>query len=212
MLHQMLGEKGTGQGEKVSSTPTPSAPYNFEVDALMTDMAALLGEWADRVREVAQLYQAPAKQRDVVVVDAAVKTLSAWLDVLLSLPPAPMERFLTLDEAADLNGWAALPTGGDRRHEPELDGTDAGIEILHLARRARNALGMNPRHIDLPVPCWNEDCGLRTVRRWDGAAGLDDEASCTSCGERYTHDRYRLLIQQVAQQELAKGTRRKASA
>jgi len=214
MLHQMLGEKGTGQGEKVSASKTPAVPINLEVDALMADMTALLGEWADRVREVARLYQVPAEhakqQRDAVIVETAVKTLSAHLDALLALPPALMVRFLTLDEAADPNGWSTLATDGDRRHEPELDGTDAGIEILHLARRARNILGMNPRHVDLPVPCWA--CDVKAVRRWDGSAGLEDQAECTACGERYDHERYLRLMTDVAQQELAKGTRRKATA
>lgn len=215
-LHQMIGEKGTGQGEKVSSTPTPSAPYNFEVDALLTDMVGLLDEWAVRVREVAQLYQVPAErakaQRDAVRLEAAVKTLAAHLDALLALPPAPMERFLTLDQAADLNAWAAPSAGGDLQHEPELDGADAGIEILHLHRRARNLLGLNPKHVDLPVPCW--ECGLKTVRRWDGSAGLEDSAECSNpnCRAAYDHERYVLLIRQVAEQQQAKGTRWKASA
>ncbi len=214
-LHQMIGETGTGQGEKVTSSRTPKLPINLEVDTLITDMVGLLDEWANRVREVDGLYQVPAEQaemrRDAFILKAAVATLTPRLNALLALPLAPMARYMTLDEAASL-GWVAPLRDEDRHHKPELGGADAGLEILHLHRRARNLLGMNPRHQDLPVPCWNEDCGLRTVRRWDGAAGLDDEASCTSCGERYTHDRYRLLIQQVAQQELAKGTRRRASA
>lgn len=215
-LHQMIGEKGTGQGEKVSSTPTPSVPYNLTVDALLTDMTGLLDEWANRVRNIARLYQVPAEhakqQRDAIIVVAAVKTLSAHLDVLLGLEPAPMTRYLTLDQAADLNGWAVPPGDGDRRHEPELGGADAGIEILHLHRRARNLLGLNPKHVDLPVPCW--ECGLKTVRRWDGSAGLEDSAECANpnCRAAYTHERYMLLIRQVAEQQQAKGTRRKASA
>jgi hypothetical protein len=215
-LHGMLGEKGTGRGEKVSSTPTPSAPYNFEVDALLTDMVGLLDEWAVRVRDVAQLYQVPTEhakaQRDAVIVEAAVKTLAAHLDALLALPPAPMERFLTLDQAADLNAWPAPLGDGDRRHEPELDGADAGIEILHLHRRARYLLGLNPKHVDLPVPCW--ECGLKTVRRWDGSAGLEDQAECSNpnCRAVYTSDRYVRLLADAAQQQQAKGTRRKASA
>ena len=217
MLHQMLGEKGSGQGEKVSSTPTPSAPYNFEVDALITDMVGLLDEWAVRVRQVAQLYRVPAEQakaqRDAVRLESAVKTLTAHLDVLLALRPAPMVRFLTLDQAADVNAWPAPLGDGDRRHHPELDGADAGIEILHLRRRATNLLGLNPKPVDLNVPCWNEDCGQRnTIKRWDGAAGLEDHAECGACGTRYDNASYLLLIATVEEQQRAKSTRRKASA
>jgi hypothetical protein len=216
MLHQMLGETGTGQGEKVTSSRTPRLPINVEADTLMTDMAGLLDEWAVRVRDVAQLYQVPAEhaklQREAVILNAAVSTLSAHLDALLALPPSPMVRFLTLDQAADLNAWPAPLGDGVRRHHPELDGADAGIEILHLHRRARNLLGLNPRHVDLPVPCW--ECGLKTVRRWDGSAGLEDQAECSNpnCRAVYTSDRYVRLLADAALQQQAKGTRKKASA
>jgi hypothetical protein len=215
-LHQMIGEKGRGQGERVSSSRTPAVPLNLEVDSLITDMVGILDEWANRVRGVDALYQVPPEyakmRRDAPVVEAAVKTLTPRLNALLALPPAPMERFLTLDQAADLNAWPAPPAGGDLQYHPELDGSDAGIEILHLHRRARNLLGLNPRHVDLPVPCW--ECGLKTVRRWDGSAGLEDQAECSNpnCRAVYTSDRYVRLLADAALQQQAKGTRKKASA
>lgn len=217
MLHAHLGDKGTGRGERVSSSRSPSTPLNLEVDSILTDMAGLLEGWAERVRAVAALYQVPADcagmQREAVIVTAAVATLAPHLDALLALPPLPMRRYLTLEQATNLTeDTDAYVHRSGIYAEPELSGADAGLEILYLHRRARSMLGLNPKHQDLPVPCWNPDCGMKTVRRWDGSAGLEDSAECGSCGERYDHERYMLLIRQVAEQQQAKGARRKASA
>lgn len=209
-LHQRLGERTTSRTERVSSSRTPAVPINLAVDSLLTDMVGLLESWAERVRHVARLSERSTEKsrhrRDAVVVVTAVQTLTAHLDVLLALPAEPMPRFLQLRDAAALaDGVTGIVRAYDVIANPELSGADAGLEILHLHARARSMLGLTPRHEDLPVPCWS--CGLKAVRRWDGSAGLADEAECSGCGETYTHDRYTLLIRQVAELQRSKGTR-----
>lgn len=212
LLHQRLGDKSAGRTEKVSASRTPSIPLNLAVDTLLTDMVGLLESWAERVRDVARLSgpttDASRRRRDAIVVADATRILTGHLDVLLALPEAPMVRFLPLHQIGKLSddtpgivlAYAAITN-------PDLSGADAGLEILHLHSRARGLLGLTPKHQDLPVPCWS--CGLKTVRRWDGAAGLADSAECSNpdCKETYTNDRYLLLIADVAEQQRSKESR-----
>ena len=123
-----------------------------------------------------------------------------------------MLRYLSLEEADNLADQPDDGTDRRRARFKNLSGADAGLEILSLHGRAMFMLGLRPCHVDLPVPCW--ECGLKTVRRWDGSAGLEDSAECSNpnCRAAYTHDRYVRLLADVAQQQQAKGARKKASA
>lgn len=197
MLHMELGETGSGQGERVSSTPTLKVPINVTVFDFIAEIADVLESWAERVRTVADLHQlspeATRRRRQGVGVAASERTLSAHLGALLALPERTMVRFVD----GEVQHW-------------ELGGADAGTEIIDLHGKARSMLGLTPKHVDLPVPCW--ECGLKAVRRWDGSAGLEDQAACSNCQTTYTAQTYTLLMAEVAKQQQATGTRRKASA
>ena len=197
-LYLRLPDKGTGVGGRVSGSRTQPVPPNLGVDALMVDMVRVLGSWDERVRAVANLRELSLAMRDAVALVTMVRTLSAHLDALLALPAEPMLRSVSLQQAAQLPPGTVgnvRPAAGYADVMLDLSGADAGLEILKLHGRARHMLGLTSQHHDLPVPCWN--CGLRTVRRWDGTAGLADEAECMECGEKYTAERYNLLMADV---------------
>lgn len=203
-LYMRLGDKGSGVGGRVSGSRTPPVPPNLGVDALMVDIVRVLGSWDERVRVVANLRELSLAMRDGVALTTMVRTLSAHLDALLALPEEPMLRSVSIQQAAELPPGTVgnvRPAAGYADVMLDLSGADAGLEILRLHGRARHMLGYTAQHQDLPVPCWN--CGLRTVRRWDGTAGLADEAECMECRERYTADRYALLMREV--EELHRG-------
>jgi len=126
-------------------------------------------------------------------------TLTAHLDALLALPAAPMARHLPVPQAAchAAAGTPGVvrPAAGYATVLVDLDGADAGLELLDLHRRTLATLGLTPRHQYLPIPCTG--CGLRTVQRRDGAAGLEDQAACTTCGQAYTHEHYRQLLDEL---------------
>jgi hypothetical protein len=103
------------------------------------------------------------------------------------------------------------PGAGYVERPEDLSGADAGLEILTLANRSRHMLGWTPQHQDLPVPCWS--CGLKTIRRWDGGAGLEDRAECSNpdCRETYEDERFTLLIGEAEKGVRAKQARAAAS-
>ncbi len=206
-LYLRLPDKTVGVGGRVSGSRTPPVPPNLGVDALMVDIVRILGSWDERVRAVANLSELSLRMRDGVALTTMVRTLSAHLDVLLALPPEPMLRSVSIQQAAQLPPGTVgnvRPAAGYADVMLDLSGADAGLEILKLHGRARHMLGLTPRHQDLPVPCWA--CGLRTVRRWDGTAGLADEAECMECGEKYTAQRYDLLMAEVASMQRGKAS------
>jgi hypothetical protein len=215
-LYLRLAEKGSGGHDKVSGSRDHSVPPNLGVDALMVEIIHLVASWDDRVRAVANLSE-PGRRVSSRRMDAGVPlsrmvaTLSAHLDAALALEPEPMMRYIPISQAADLPpgtiGWVR-PAADYAEVMLDLSGAEFGLEILTVHRKIRHLLGLTPKHQDLPVPCWS--CGVKAVRRWDGGAGLADEAECGECGETYTNERYGLLMAEVARRQQAK-TRKAAS-
>lgn len=198
-LWTRLGTKSSSDGPRVSGGgKTPPTPINLSIDAFMSRMVEVLESWEERVRIVARLNLDGIGQarRDSVAMYAMCRTLTAHLDVLLALGPEPMNR------SVDDTRLAALPDDAEGHVRPagwailrqDLDGGDAAVEIWALERSARGKLGYTPRHQDLLSPCWNLDCEQRMLRRWDGAAGMDDHVVCRACGEKYEGDQLARLM------------------
>jgi hypothetical protein len=186
----------------------PRIPLRLGSEALMRAMTESLTSWHDRVAGVDSLSELPDRDdegrriaRDGWLLDRAVKVLSPRLDALLALDKEPVRRAATHhlvlllgDDAPDgtvRSGYAAL--------RPDLDGGDAGLEILRLHRMAQAVLGeTRPRPVELlGVPCRVEDCDKLALRRAD----LPDEyepgdenapwSACAVCGDVMTEAEYR---------------------
>ncbi|MEU6034007.1 hypothetical protein ABZ801_01215 [Actinomadura sp. NPDC047616] len=181
-LGKALGERHTGPAEHVSGAPTPAAPIRLDLADLAHQLHETLLGWEERVRAVARLPDAPTRGvRPTVAVTRAAATLASHLDALLALPAEPMAR----PKPSEEDGWSLI----------DLDGVDAGLELLDLARRCRAALGLTRAPQRMAAPCGT--CGLMLLERADGPAGLDDAATCTSCGTYYSPAEYAALAAQA---------------
>ncbi|KAB2344834.1 hypothetical protein [Actinomadura rudentiformis] len=179
-LQQALGERRSGPiGGRISGTTVPGVPIRLDLADLAHQIRETLLSWEERVRDVAGLPDAPARTvRPRVIMSRTVRILTRHLDVLLALPPAAMTR--------------PRPDGEDGWDYPDLDGTDAGLEIHALVRRCRSALGLTHASQILAAPC--RYCGLALLERLDSPAGLADDATCTGCGHHYSPDEYDALV------------------
>jgi predicted RNA-binding Zn-ribbon protein involved in translation (DUF1610 family) len=189
----------TGQGQRVSGSRTPPAPLRLDVDALMVDLTHVVNTWAEIVAAVAGLVDAC---RDL---DTACRTLTRWVDALLSLGPWPVVRYLPLHEAAQLPAGTTghvHANAGYAVANVDLDGAGAGLELLKLHARCRSTLGMTRRRDLLHVPC--HQCGRIALYREEKADGLQDEAYCGHCGETYAGASWRLLQRLTYEDEIAR--------
>jgi hypothetical protein len=194
----------------------PRIPLRLGTEALMRAMTESLTSWHDRVADVDSLTGLPDRDgekrriaRDGWLAGRAVKVLVPRLGALLALPPAPMPRAAT-HHLVQLLGDDA-PDGTVRAGyvllRPDLDGGDAGLEILRFHRMTRAVLGeTRPRPVELiGVPCRLEECDMRTLRRADLPDDLepgDEDApwsECASCGDVMTETEYRLWVRRYAQ-------------
>jgi hypothetical protein len=206
-----LGSPGQAAGA-VRSPFGPRIPLRLGTEALMRSMTESLTSWHDRVAGIASLTPPPDRDeeqrriaRDGWLTSRAVQVLAPRLDALLALPPEPMRRTATHhlvqllgDDAPDGTvraGYASL--------RPDLDGGDAGLEILRLHRMARAVLGeTRPRPVELlGVPCRREECDMRALRRAD----LPDDpgenppwSECAECGDVMTEAEYRDWVKRYA--------------
>lgn len=211
-----IGNKSQQQGDPVRSPFGPSVPLQLGTEALMRAITESLTSWHDRIAGTDSLTELPDRDeegrriaRDRWLVSRSLDVLRPRVDGLLGLPPEPMRRAaehrlvqLLGDDAPDgtvRSGYAAL--------RPELDGGDAGLEILRFRRVAQAVLGENrPRPVELlGVPCRVEECDLRALRRADLPDNMepgDEDAPwsvCASCGDIMTEPEYRVWTRRVAQ-------------
>lgn len=166
----------------------PPLPIRGDVDALLRKLTLVLCSWEDRVRDVAQLTPAdPARAAQYDQpgpVTAAATTIGRRLDAVLALQFAPMLR-----------------GDGDGLAEVELDGADAGMEILALHYQSTVMLGLVARkpEVLLAVACYQ--CQMRTLRRADPPK-TDDEplwySECKNCRHRMTEPDYRDHVKRLA--------------
>jgi hypothetical protein len=218
-LAETLGEKSPGTGPAVSGSHEAPIPLRVDVDELMRRIVSTLSGWDERVADIARLSVSDTKisrnQRHAWLLPRMVGRIRAHLDALLVLEPEPMIRYRTIEEARDhaLNGgfgWIH-PAAGYAEVIEDRSGIDAAEDILDLERRCLGILQVKPKHLPLPMPCWECDCPA--VQRLDGPTGLRDEAECTACGETYTLEKFHdLMTHLTKQQATALQARRRAEA
>lgn len=170
VAHQ-LGTPRTGGAPddvRVTTTKTPPIPINLDADEVLRDMTATLVSWEERVRDVARLAQLDTAtsraRRDGFAITQAVRVLAPRVDALLALPAAPMIRRGTIHD---------------------LDGADAGLEILDLRWRGARGLPEADERAGEPirVPCGK--CGWRSLVELLDVLGFLDGARCRNCGHGY---------------------------
>lgn len=204
-----LGNPGHG-GPAVRSPFGPRIPLNLGAEALMRAITESLTSWHDRVAAVASLTPPPEdKARDEWLVSRAVAVLSPRLDALLAVQPQPMRRAAT-HHLIQLLGDSApdgIVRSGYVMTWPDLDGGDAGLEILRLHRMTRAVLGeTRPKPVELlGVPCRVEECDLLALRRADLPDDFepgDEDApwsECAACGDLMSEAEYRNWVKRYAQ-------------
>jgi hypothetical protein len=211
-LWMRLGTKGSSSdGPRVSGGgKTPPTPIRLDIEALMARMIDVLSGWEERVQVIANLNldSIGRPRRHGVAMTTMCRTLAAHIDVLLALEPEAMNSHISEEKVAKLpeNVVALIQLDGSAFVIEDLDGGDAANQILELQHAARSKLGHTPRHHDLLTPCWNPRCEQRMLRRWDGAAGLDDHVECRSCGDQYSGEQLQRLMveEELAQQRRAR--------
>lgn len=177
-VHQRLDKTFATRmgGPIVTVSKTAPVPIHLGADELLRLVLAVLVSWEERVRDVARLAPLDTHKsryrRDGAILTQAWTILAAHLDALLALPADMMAR-------------------GDEL--VELDGADAGLELLDLAHRCRRLLTDNrqpARHLS-GVYC---DCGWPELYE-----ALDDDgqmagAECRQCRAVYDMDAYKALL------------------
>jgi hypothetical protein len=199
-LRTQLGAKSQVTEDKVSGSRTPPVPVRLDFDAIIRDMLLILCSWDEAVACAERLDRpytaASLRRRDEVALPAAVTTLVAHFDTLLGLPRQPMARIRSLRAAADLPAGTAGFVHEDAAYAEvnlELDGADAGLEIIHLHWRARSALRMTsppPEKLD-GIPC--RKCEMLSLERAApprSPEGAEYWSECAQCGHLMSRDEY----------------------
>jgi len=207
-LGERIGDHATGIGQRVSGSKDLPTPINLTFDELRTELVNTISAWGARVCETAKLsghsIDWPTTRHTPDTLTRMCEILTAHLDALFSLPPAPMTITVPLAEAD------ALPeTAEVRRHYDagyavaivELDGADAGLAMLKLASRCRWMLGHVGRPERLQGRCLHCDM-VGALIRPDLSTGLADWAECGACGTRYTGVEYLNLVRALYEQEI----------
>ncbi|MFF4417068.1 hypothetical protein ACFYY8_31495 [Streptosporangium sp. NPDC001559] len=221
LVHDELGETTSSPSDPVSSSKTAPVPLSLNADELLRMALMLLVSWEERVRAVAHMRpldsQTSRLRRDEVALDQACRVLADRVDVLLSLPPEPMMRIVSIPEAATMPagtlGWVHH-VAGYAEVMRLLDGTDAGAELLYLHWRCRAMLtdvSTSGKH--LPVPCRCGFTELYEILDWNDQP---DGAKCRECGREYTDNEFTILrgeaymVAEVRKQKLPPVPRRAA--
>lgn len=191
-LENEIGEHPPG-GTTIRTPFGPVLPLRGDIDALIRDMATVLGSWHERTAMIAALDIPDTSVRELGhQVERATTVLGAHLDVMLALPPGPMHRVMHPTHAGE--EWHTAdgivrPDGQAHMLLP-LSGADAGNEILRLHYRARRILGETraaPESFD-GIPCRNcEDMALERAEPPSDPAQPAMHSRCATC--RHTMDR-----------------------
>ena len=178
----------------------PRIPLRVDIDALLRLIAESLVSWHERVAVVDHLsfpegHLARAR-RDGHAVERAVDVIAPRMAALIALPPEPMMR------AVDLRDLAAMPDSTPGVVHAafaeivyDLDGGDAGMEILNLRHLCRAVLGETKAKPDelIGVPCRADGCGLRALVRAEPPSDPADRghySECLACGDRMDETDY----------------------
>jgi hypothetical protein len=197
-------------GKAIRMPPGPREPIRLEIDALVREMAAVLGSWHERVAAVAHLMPPDteaAVMHPMEAVRDAEQALTRNLDAMLALPPEPMFRAMATPKAAQeqIEGtrpsrpWAdpdetgRVRPSGEVHMFPQLSGVHAGREILDLHHRARKVTGevrARPEPFD-GVPCRQcEDMALERAEPPSDPEQPAMHSRCTSCRHEMTREEY----------------------
>lgn len=206
-LRAELG-KPAARGRAVRVPFGPRMPIRVDVDALMALVAESVVSWHERVAALGAGLIFPAGQlsrmrRDAYAVVKAADTLSGhlddfgFLDAMLALEREPMRR------ACDLRDLDALADSAEgivhaafAELDVDLDGGDAGMEVLNLRYLCRSMLGetkAKPEEL-VGVPCRADGCGWRAVYRAELPSDPDAPVwwtECARCGDRMSEETYR---------------------
>jgi hypothetical protein len=204
----------TGQaGERVSGSREAPIPVAADVEAFMREMVLVAVGWEEQSRAVARLSDYPAGQRrDGKALSDACRTLGpdGHLDTLLSLEPEPKSRYASpsrLAELAETNPGLVLffDSAGDAWEFREMGGTDAGLEFLAIAGRARGMLGLNrQRRRITEVACDGYGCDALTLVQYEAReGGWEEIVRCTACPQAYAGQQFTLLMARVYQAQMA---------
>jgi hypothetical protein len=185
------------QGSSTTRSPFgPKIPLRTGIDALMRLYSEVLTSWHERVAVIARLTPPPDHVRPGVAIARAVDVLTPRLDALLALEPEPMRRAVSHRELELLGDVDGIVRPGYAAITPDLDGGDAGLEILALHRRSRAVLGeTRERPVELlGVPCRVEDCDMLALRRAELPSDPDEDppwSVCEFCGDVMSEEEYR---------------------
>ncbi|SET49881.1 hypothetical protein [Nonomuraea wenchangensis] len=173
-VHQRLDKtfQAVAGGPIVAVSKTAPVPLSLAADELLRLILATLVSWEERVRTVARLKPLDTatsrRRRDGVVFSQSWTILAAHLDALLALGAEPMLRD---GEFVD------------------LDGADAGLDLLDLAHRCRRFLTdtkQPSRHLS-GVYC---DCGYPELFELLDDDGQPAGARCRQCRAEYDAEQY----------------------
>lgn len=211
----LLLPRGDQAGERVSGSREAPIPVAADVEAFMREIVRTTCSWERQVRAVARLSDYPdGRRRDGRELADACRTLGpdGHLDTLLSLEAEPKARWASPARLAELAETEpdlvlgldlAFDPAGDAWEFPELDGTDAGLEFLALAGRARGMLGLTrQRRRITEVAC--DGCGALTLVQHEARdGGWEELIRCTNCPQSYAGQQFTLLMARVYQVQVA---------
>lgn len=189
----------------------PRIPLRVDIDALMRAIAESLISWHERVADAASLSYPPARlsrmRRDGWAIQRAADVMCDRTAALLSLGPLAMRRARSLRDVAEMDDDTVGIVHPDYAAvETDLDGADAGTEIITLRFLARAMLGetrARPEEL-VGVPCRADGCGWRSVYRAELPSREDEPAwwtECARCGDRMSEDDYREWVKLCAAYE-----------
>jgi hypothetical protein len=209
-LGHRIGDRTPGHGEKVSGSREAPIPVNVTVDELMAEMVNTIASWSVRVEDVAELTgglgDRTSRGYTAEPFTTMCELLAAHLDAVLSLEAEPMTRFVTIQQAREMQAAGVPgdvhPHAGYAEVTPDLNGADAALELFKLNARCRWLLGYTSKDQKIAGRCLGCE-QIDVLVRPDGAAGLADYAECSACGTRYFGAEYSNLMRDVYEQAVA---------
>lgn len=221
-----------GQRARVQESRSAPLPIATGAHELMAQAVEVALSWAEVVRDVVGLsdelrprrttlrrhrvrmdgaietrrVDRPRDDTAAAALAAACATLAAHVPVLLALPPTAVVRRVTLEQLVQIppEDVAGRIIDGGAIVAVDLDGAQAGVEILDLAEAARRYLGHTRGKDRLPAVCPSLECGAAALVRWHGAS----EVTCEQCGRTWPEEDYRRLVIVLAAEQRRQGLRR----
>jgi hypothetical protein len=185
----------SGRSSSIRVPFGPRVPLRVDVEALMRLISESLTSWHERVAAAASLTFPAGYRRDGYAVQRATDVMAERVAAVIALPPEPMTRSVDIrDLAAFPDDTPGVVHAAFAEIVVDLDGGDAGMEILNLRYLARATLGetrAKPEEL-VGVPC--HDCGWRAVYRAELPSHEDEPVwwtECARCGDRMSEETYR---------------------